>query len=71
MKKQFGISTLELLCSLTIMSSITAYTVAMSEEVETAIVDYQKTTNVKNIKEKIHTPSCLPQNIKESESAEN
>ncbi|HQO17331.1 MAG TPA: hypothetical protein PLG02_10255 [Methylotenera sp.] len=71
MKKQFGISTLELLCSLTIMSSITAYTLAMSDEVETAIVDYQKTTNVKNIKEKIQTASCLTQNIDQSKSAEN
>lgn len=71
MKKQFGISTLELLCSLTIMSSITAYTLAMSDEVETAITDYQKTTNVKNIKEKIHTASCLTQNIDQSKSAEN
>jgi len=71
MKKQFGISTLELLCSLTIMSSITAYTLAMSDEVETAITDYQKTTNVNNIKEKIHTSSCLTQNIEQSKSAEN
>lgn len=71
MYKQLGISTLELLCSLTIMSSITAYTLAMSEEVETAIVEYQKTTNVSNIKAKIHTSSCLTQNIEESESAKN
>jgi|APFre7841882724_1041349.scaffolds.fasta_scaffold13248_3 hypothetical protein len=55
MRKQKGISSLELLCTLTIISSITAYTLEMSEEVETAISQYQETTDVKKLRAKIQT----------------
>jgi Tfp pilus assembly major pilin PilA len=55
MFKQRGITSLELLCSLTIISSVTAYTVNMADEVEVAIANYQKTTDLKQIKARIQT----------------
>jgi hypothetical protein len=55
MFKQIGITSLELLCTLTIVSSVTAYTLNMSEEVESAIKSYQQVTDIKKIKAKIQT----------------
>lgn len=55
MFKQRGITSLELLCSLTIISSVTAYTVNMADEVEVAIANYQETTDLKQIKARIQT----------------
>jgi type II secretory pathway component PulJ len=59
MRKQIGITTLELLLSLTIVSSVGAYTLSMSEEVETAITDYQQTMDLKKIREKIQTKGSV------------
>ena len=53
MFKQLGISSLELLLSLTIISSMSAYTLTMSEEVEKGIQVYQHETNVKEMLKKI------------------
>ncbi|MDP1765954.1 MAG: type II secretion system protein [Methylotenera sp.] len=55
MFKQRGITSLELLCSLTIISSATAYTLNMSDEVEIAIANYQQTIDLKQIKARIQT----------------
>ncbi|MDX1914468.1 MAG: hypothetical protein SFU55_02690 [Methylophilus sp.] len=56
MFKQMGITSLELLLSLTIASSVTAFTLSMSEEVEVAIADYQQqTVDVKALREKIQS----------------
>jgi hypothetical protein len=55
MFKQIGISTLELLLSLTVISSISAYTLSMSEEVEASINEYQQQVDVKNLKDKIYS----------------
>ncbi|MDO9204196.1 type II secretion system protein [Methylotenera sp.] len=55
MFKQRGITSLELLCSLTIISSVTAYTVNMADEVEIAIANYQQTTDLQQIKARIQT----------------
>lgn len=55
MFKQIGISSLELLLSLTIVSSITAYTLTLSEEVEAEIKNYQETVDVKKLKAKIQS----------------
>lgn len=53
MFKQLGISSVELLLSLTIISSISAYTLSMTEEVEKSIQVYQQETNVKEMLKKI------------------
>ncbi|HOY70581.1 MAG TPA: hypothetical protein PL131_04450 [Methylotenera sp.] len=53
MFKQLGISSVELLLSLTIISSMSAYTLTMSEEVEKSIQVYQHETNVKEMLKKI------------------
>lgn len=56
MFKQIGITSIELLLSLTIASSVTAFTISMSEEVEEAVVDYQQQTiDVKALRERIQT----------------
>lgn len=55
MFKQVGISSLELLLSLTVVSSVTAYTLNMSEEVEAEIKNYQQTVDVKKLKAKIQS----------------
>lgn len=55
MFKQIGISSLELLLSLTVVSSVTAYTLNMSEEVEAKIKNYQQTVDVKKMKAKIQS----------------
>jgi Tfp pilus assembly major pilin PilA len=56
MFKQIGITSIELLLSLTIASSLTAFTLSMSEEVEEAVVDYQQQTiDVKALRERIQT----------------
>lgn len=55
MFKQVGISSLELLLSLTVVSSVTAYTLNMSEEVEAEIKNYQQTIDVKKLKAKIQS----------------
>ena len=71
MLKQVGISTLELLLSLTIISSISAYTLTMSEEVEVGIKEYQQQTDVKEMRKKIQSRSVVLQpveNIDESSS---
>jgi hypothetical protein len=71
MLKQVGISTLELLLSLTIISSISAYTLTMSEEVEVGIKEYQQQTDVKEMRKKIQSRSVVLQpveNIDESNS---
>lgn len=55
MFKQLGITSVELLLSLTIISSISAYTLTMSEEVEKSIQTYQHESNVKDMLKKIKT----------------
>lgn len=55
MSKQIGITSLELLLSLSIISSVTAYTLTLSEEVETAMSSYQQVTDIKKIKAKIQS----------------
>lgn len=54
MFKQAGITTLELLLSLTIVSSVSAFTIAMSEEVEEALVQQQEERlDIKILREKL------------------
>jgi hypothetical protein len=55
MFKQLGISSVELLISLSIASSVTAYTLTMAEEVEHAAKDYQQEVNVKEMLKKIRS----------------
>lgn len=56
MLKQFGITTLEMLLSLTIISSVSAFTVAMSEEVEEVAAQYQaETLDVKAMRARIQS----------------
>jgi hypothetical protein len=57
MFKQIGISSIELLLSLTIVSSISAYTLTLSEEVESEVKNYQQTVDVKKFKAKIQSRS--------------
>ena len=59
MLKQVGISTLELLLSLTIISSISAYTLKMSEEVEVNIKEYQQQINLKELRKKIQSRNVV------------
>jgi hypothetical protein len=59
MFKQIGISSIELLLSLTIVSSITAYTLTLSEEVEAEIKNYQQTVDVKKLKAKIQSRNTV------------
>lgn len=53
MFKQKGISSVELLVSITIMSSLAAYTLTMADEVEASAKQYQEQTNVKEMMKKI------------------
>ncbi len=55
MFKQFGISSVELLVSISIMSSLAAYTLSMAEEVEANAKQYQEQTNVKEMMKKIRS----------------
>lgn len=55
MFKQFGISSVELLVSLSIVSSVTAYTLSLAEEVEISAKQYQEQTNVKEMLKKIRS----------------
>lgn len=61
MFKQLGISSVELLLSLTIISSISAYTLSMTEEVEKSIQVYQQETNVKELLKKIQSKTVKKQ----------
>ncbi len=61
MLKQLGISSVELLLSLTIISSISAYTLSMTEEVEKSIQVYQQETNVKELLKKIQSKTVKKQ----------
>lgn len=53
MLKQLGISSVELLISLSIISSATAFTLTLAEEVETSAKEYQQEINVKELLKKI------------------
>lgn len=55
MFKQLGISSLELLLSLTVISSISAYTLAMTEEVEVAAKEYQQQVDVNQLRKRIQS----------------
>lgn len=55
MFKQKGISSVELLVSITIMSSLAAYTLTMADEVEASAKQYQEQTNVKEMMKKIRS----------------
>lgn len=55
MLKQHGISSVELLVSISIMSSLAAYTLSMAEEVEASAKKYQEQTNVKEMMKKIRS----------------
>ncbi|MDO8961887.1 MAG: hypothetical protein Q8R74_03450 [Methylophilus sp.] len=55
MFKQLGISTVELLISLSIVSSMTAFTLSLAEEVEIGAKQYQEETNVKEMMKKIRS----------------
>lgn len=70
MFKQSGISSVELLLCLTIISSVSAYTLTMSEEVEATIQTYQHETNVKEMLKKIKTSSPNTANAAPEESSE-
>jgi hypothetical protein len=61
MFKQIGISSIELLLSLTIISSVTAFTLNLSEEVEVGIEQYQEQTNVKDLLKKIRSKNTSDQ----------
>lgn len=50
MRKYRGITSLELLLGLSIASSVTLYTLSMSEEVEQAVSEYQSQTQTVDIK---------------------
>ena len=60
MFKQFGISSVELLISLSIVSSLTAFTLSLAEEVETSAKEYQQETNVKEMLKKIRSGKKVP-----------
>lgn len=62
MFKQYGISSVELLVSISIMSSLAAYTLTMAEEVEASAKQYQEQTNVKAMMKKIRTGHKNPVN---------
>jgi hypothetical protein len=54
MLKQKGITVLELLIGLGIMSGVSLYTMKMTEEVETAVKSYQDNVqNIQKIKQKL------------------
>jgi Tfp pilus assembly major pilin PilA len=53
--KQLGISSVELLISLSIVSSMTAFTLPLAEEVEISAKQYQEETNVKEMMKKIRS----------------
>lgn len=55
MFKQLGLSSVELLISLSIMSSVAAYTIEMATEVEKSVDTYQKQINVKDALKKINS----------------
>jgi type II secretory pathway pseudopilin PulG len=60
MFKQFGISSVELLISLSIVSSLTAFTLSLAEEVEKSAKEYQQETNVKEMLKKIRSGKKVP-----------
>ena len=51
--KQLGISTIELLITISISAGVVAYTLNMSSEVESAMVGYQQQTDVKEALKRI------------------
>ena len=51
--KQLGISTIELLITISISAGVIAYTLNMSSEVESAMVEYQQQTNVQEALKRI------------------
>jgi hypothetical protein len=53
MMKQLGISTIELLITISISAGVIAYTLNMSSEVESAMVEYQQQTNVQEALKRI------------------
>lgn len=55
MFKQFGISAVELLISLSIASSITAFTLSMANEDEKSAKEYQQEVSVKDMLQKIRS----------------
>lgn len=56
MVKQFGISTLEMLLSLSVVASVSAFTLEMAEEVEVAVLEHQEQTlDVKALKARIQS----------------
>lgn len=55
MYKQIGISSIEFLLSITIVSSISAFTLNLYEEVESEVKNYQQTVDVKKLKAKIQS----------------
>lgn len=56
MFKQSGLTSLELLLSLAIASSVTAFTVSMAEKAEVAVAEYQaQTLDVKALRAKIQS----------------
>ncbi len=60
MFKQFGISSVELLVSLSIMSSATAFTLSLADEVEASAKEYQQETNAKELLKKIRAGKKVP-----------
>jgi len=60
MFKQIGISSVELLITLSISSSIAAFTLSMAEEVEKSAKEYQQETNVKEMLKKIRSSKKAP-----------
>lgn len=56
MVKQFGISTLEMLLSLSVVASVSAFTLEMAEEVEVAVLEHQEQRlDVKALKARIQS----------------
>ena len=58
-----GISSVELLLSLAVISSVSAYTLTLSEEVEKSINTYQHETNVRDMLKKVRSSSPKIENI--------
>ena len=63
MFKQLGISSVELLLSLAVISSVSAYTLTLSDEVEKSINTYQHETNVRDMLKKVRSSSPKIENI--------
>lgn len=60
MSKQRGISSLELLLSLGIISSLSAYTLTLSEDVELSVKEYQVQTDIRELRKKIQSRKVIP-----------